>query len=145
MVVRAIRTDTGQLLAVKAYGPVVSNSLQKGGGEDKALVKLADESAPKLLTAVVEAWRRQVNIARDLTLHVAGMDYKTYKLFKEGMDKVRGVESVQLKEITESVATIDLKYAYSNENLADRIRQLEKVKLEVTEFSANRLKLKVLK
>jgi len=145
MVVRAIRTDTGQLLAVKAYGPITSNSLQKGGGEDKALAKLADESAPKLLSAVVEAWRKQVNVARDLTLHVAGMDYKTYKLFKEEMEKVRGVESVQLKEITESVAAIDIKYAYSNENLADRLRQLKKVKLEVTEFSANRLKLKVVK
>jgi len=52
---------------------------------------------------------------------------------------------LRLKEITASVATIEVEYAYKCENLAERLTSLKKVKLAVTEISANRIKLKVVK
>ena len=47
-----------------------------------------------------------------------------------------------MREITESVATIDAEYRYSNENLADRLTELKTTRLKVVEITANRIKLK---
>ncbi len=145
LVVRAIRCDTGQLIVAETYGPTVSNSLQKAGGEDKALAKLAKVAAPKLLSATVEAWRKQVQVARDLRLTITGMDYEAYKLMQEELRELRPVQAMRLREITESVATIDLEHSISNEGIADLLIKLKKVKLKVTGLTSNALKLQVIK
>ena len=71
---RVVQTDSARILASKSYGPITTSTLQRGGGEDKALAKLADESAPKILAAVVEAWRKRANIQRTVQLMISGMD-----------------------------------------------------------------------
>lgn len=53
--VRVIQADSGAVLASKSFDPVTVNTLQRGGGEDKALAKLGEECAPKVLSAVVAA------------------------------------------------------------------------------------------
>jgi uncharacterized protein YeaO (DUF488 family) len=145
LVIRVIRTDSGQLIASKVFGPYVSTSLQKSGGEAKALDKLAEKAAPKLLAAVVEAWRKQVQVTRDIRLLVTGMTYGDWKKFKTEAEKLRGVKAVRLREITESVANIDVDYEFNTQNLADNLTELKGVKLEVTEFNPNRIKLKLVK
>ena len=142
MSVRVVQSDSARVLVSKAFGPFTCNSLQRSGGEDKALTKLADEAAPELLAAVVEAWRKRANVSRTVTLAVSGMDYNGWKKFKEEADKLRGVQALRLREITESVANIDVEYQYSNENLADNLTELKSVKLSVTEITSNRIKLK---
>ena len=143
--VRAVRTDSGQVIVSKSFGPTTTTTLQKLGGEDKALAKLAEEAAPTLLEEVVEAWRKQVTVTRNIQLMISGMDFKIWKLFKEEADKLRGLQATRLKGIVESVADIDVEYSYSTENLADNITELKAVKLEVTEISPNRIALKVIK
>jgi hypothetical protein len=143
LAVRAVRTDSGQLMVSKVFGPVASVSTVKGGGESKALAKLAEEGAPKLLAAVVEAWRKQVNVSRDINLQIAGLEHEKWKLLKAEVEKLQGVQALRLREITEGVANIDVEYQFNAENLADRLTELKSVKLKVVEMSANRLKLKV--
>ncbi|MCK4601465.1 MAG: hypothetical protein KAU28_03295 [Phycisphaerae bacterium] len=141
--VRAIQTDSARVLAVKSYGPVTSNTLQRAGGEDKTLAKLGKEAAPKLLEAVVEAWRKRANISRTIHLTVSGMDYEAWKTFKTEVEQIQGVQAPRLREITEAVANIDMEYEYTNENLANRLTEMKEVKLKITEITANRIKLKV--
>jgi len=144
MTVRAMRTDSAEVLASQTYGPMTFNTLQKGGGEEKALAKLAEEAAPKILAAVVEGWRKQTHVSRTVQLNVSGMDYKTWKVFKEEADKLRGMQALRLREITEDTANIDVEYSYDNANLADTLTGLKTVKLEITEITANRIKLKLI-
>ncbi|MHC4295101.1 MAG: hypothetical protein ACYSTL_05900 [Planctomycetota bacterium] len=141
--VRAVRTDSGQLIVSKTFGPVIKTSLQYGGAREKALAKLAEESAPKLLDAVIEAWRKQVNVARDIQLSISGMDYDTWQKFREEAGSMRGVRALDLKEITEGVANITVKFEYDTQILADKLTKLKSTDLKVTEFNPNRLKLKV--
>ena len=141
--VRVIQTDSARILASKSFGPATISTLQRGGGEDKALAKLAEDSAPKLLTAVVEAWRKRANVSRTVDVRISGMDFKAWKKFKAEIEELRGVEASRLREIVESVACIDIEYRYTNENLAEHLTELEGIKLEVTEITANRVKLKV--
>jgi len=144
--VRAIRTDSAKVIASKSFGPTTANSLQAVGGEDKALAELGNQAAPKLLEAMVQAWRKQVHVTRNVRLNVSGMDYAAWKEFNaEVKEDIRGVQALRLREITESVANIDVEYAYGITTLADRLTELKKVKLEITEITANRIKLKMVK
>ena len=143
--VRAIRTDSAQVIMSRTYGPVTATTLQYGGGDAKALAKLAEESAPGILAAVVEAWRRQVHVSRDINLSVSGMAFDGFDALEQDLKKVRGVQTVNLREITEGVANIDVKYDFDTKAFAQAVRKLETVKLEVTEFNSNRVKAKVIK
>lgn len=143
MSIRIVQTDSGQVLASKTFGPVTINSLQRAGGADEALVALAEESAPDVLAAVVEAWRQRATVSRTVTLAISGMDYATWRTFKEEIEQLRGVQAVRLREITQSVAHVDVEYRYDNENLADNLLELEDTPLQVVEITANRIRLVV--
>lgn len=141
--IRVIQADSARVLASKSYGPVTATVLQKAGGEDKALSKLAQDSAPDLLGAVVEAWRKRANVGRSVSLSISGMDYAAWKQFRDEASNITGMQAIRLREITEGVANIDMETKFSNENLADRLCELKAVPVSVQEITANRLKLKV--
>lgn len=143
MTVRTVRTDSAQLLVSKTYGPITVNSLTAGGAEEKALVKLADEVAPALLKEMVEAWRKQVNVTRNVELIITGMDFDAWKVFNTEAKTIRGVQNVRRREITLEQANIDIEYSQSTDNLAETLTEMKTIKLKVTEISANRIKLKV--
>ena len=143
--IRVVQTDSARVLVSQSYGPITVNSLQRGGAADTALKKLAQKYAPKILAAVVEAWRKRANISRTIHLVIKGMDYEAWKLFKAEVTKLRGVQALRLREITEGIANIDVEYRYDNENLADHLTELKNVKLKVVEITANRIKLKTIK
>ena len=143
MNIRVIQTDSGVVLVSKTLGPTTTNTLQRGGGADEALTALAEESAPEILTAVVDAWRERAHVSRTVALTISGMDYAAWKVFKTEMDGLRGVQAVRLREITQSVAHIDVEYDYDNEILADNLLKLTETSLGVSEITANRIKLAV--
>jgi len=143
--VRAVRTDSAQLIVSKTFGPVTATSLQKGGGREKAMAKLAQESAPKVLAAVVEAWRKQVHVSRNIALNISGMDYENWKKLHEEAKKIRGLKALRLREIVEGVAAIDAEYDFDTQGLADRLTELKRIKLKIVEFNPNRLKLELVR
>ncbi len=144
LMVRAIRTDSGKLMVAKVFTATKTSTL-RSGGEAKALDKLAAEAAPKLLEAIVEAWRKQVNVTRNIEMAISGMDYAAWKLFQAEVQELRGTQAVRRREITNNVATISVEYDYSTENLADELIKLKSVKLKITEITATRMKLEVVK
>jgi len=141
--IRVIQADSARLLVSKSYGPVTSNTLQRAGSGDKALAKLAEDAAPKILTAIVDAWRARAYVSRTVQLSISGMDYETWKAFKAEAKELRGVQALRLREITESVANIDAEYRYTNETLADHLTEMKAIKLTITEITPNRIKLKL--
>ena len=141
--VRAIRTDSAQLLVSKSFGPVTETSLNRSAGPESAMKKLAVQAAPSLLATVVEAWRKQVHVTRNTTLHVRGMDFTAWQTFRTEAVKLREIKELRLREIVENVANIDVEHNLNTQQLADMLTKLKKSKLVVTEFSPNRLKLKL--
>ena len=139
--VRAVETDSAALLVSKTYGPTTHTTLQMGGGADKGLAKLADDSAPKLLEALLEAWRGHVQVSRTIQLNISGMNYGLFKTFDEKLSKIEGVQAVRMREITVSVANIDVECEFDNKRLADLLLEFKDIKFEVTEITANRIKL----
>ncbi|MFA6133586.1 MAG: hypothetical protein WC869_06170 [Phycisphaerae bacterium] len=141
--VRVVQTDSARVLVVKSFGPVTITTLQMGGGEEKALSKLAEDSASPLLSAVVQAWAKRANVSRTVQLSISGMDYGLWKTFKTQAEKLDGMQALRFRDITAGVANIDAEYRYTNENLADRLLTVGGMKLEITEITPNRIKLKV--
>ncbi|MFP4106299.1 MAG: hypothetical protein ACLFVU_09435 [Phycisphaerae bacterium] len=140
--VKAIRVDTAELLVSKSYGPVTVTTMKRAGGEDVALKKLGQQMNPKFLTALINAWRKQLYVRRAVTLVISDMSYSQWKVFRDELKQARGLQDLNLREIIENVATIDANYSYKTQQLADAITELKKIKLEVTEITANRIKLK---
>jgi hypothetical protein len=141
--VRAIQTDSARILMSNSY-PMTSNQAQRNA-EDKALSKLADDAAPKVLADVLEAWRKRANVSKTIELTISGMDRKTWKTFQAEASKIKGMQNLRLRDITEGVATIDVEYKFDINTLADRLEELTEVKLNMGDQSANRLSAKVVK
>jgi len=141
--VRAIQSDSARVLMSKTFSKTITQV--QTNAEEKALTKLAEEAAPQLLGALVDAWAKRANVGRTVELQVAGMDYDLWKQFKTEAEKIRGVQALRLREITEAVATIDVEYEFTNENLADRLTAIKDPKLKIVEINANRIKFKVAK
>lgn len=141
--VRVVQTDSARVLAVKTYGPKTFNTLQRAGGGQKALAKLADHVAPKLLATVIEAWRKREHVSRTVHLSISGMNFKAWLAFKREVKELRGVQALNRREIVQDVAHIEVQYQYNNEHLAETLTELKKTKLEVTEITATRVKLKI--
>jgi hypothetical protein len=81
-------------------------------------------------------------VSKTVELSITGMDFNRWKTFREEASKIRGVQAIRLREITQDVASIDIEYRYDNEGLADRLSELKSVKLKVIEITSNRLRLK---
>ena len=142
LVVRAVRTDSGALMISKVYSSTTTSTLRTGG-QSKALDKLATEAAPKLLDAVVHAWRKRVNVSRTIPISISGMTFAQWKVFKAEVDKLRGTQALRLREITKGLAHIDVEYRYTSQLLAERLTELKGIALKVTEITGSRIKLKV--
>lgn len=140
--VRAVQTDSGRMLMSRNF-TISSNQSQKNA-EDKALAKVGDEAASKVLGDVLEAWRKKANVTKTVELTIVNMDRKLWKKFQTEASEIPGMQNLRLREITEAVATVDAEYKFDINTLADKLEALEEVKVEVVEQNANRLKLKVI-
>ena len=143
LTIRAVQADSGRILMSNSY--TLSPAETSRHSEDKALIKLANEEAPQVLKDVLNAWRKRANVGKNIELMITGMDRRSWKKFEAEAKEIDGVTAMHLREITESMATIDVEYKLRLDNLADRLEELKDVKVEVVEQNGNRLKMKVVK
>ena len=141
---RVVQCDTGRVLASKSFGPMTSNSLQRLGGEDKALAKLGKTCGKRLVGAMKEVWLKHAYDARPITVNIAGMDYETWmKKFVPEVQRLIGVKGLHHRQTTEGITSADMYYRYSTSSLAKDLMGLKNVKLKITEVTTNSMKLKV--
>ena len=143
--IRAVQCDSGRILMSASY---TFTSTETGkNAEDKVLAKLGKDTAPKVLKDVLEAWRKRQNDGRgqNVELMISGMNRAAWKKFEAEVKDLDGVTAVRLRELTESMATIDVECQLTADNLADRLEELQDIRLEIVEQNANRLKAKVVK
>jgi hypothetical protein len=140
LTIRVVQTDSGRILAAKSFDPISVNTVQRNGGEDKVLAKLGETYSKDVLAAMVEAWRKRANVSRTVQVSLSGMDFGMWTTMKDELGKVRGVQALRLREISESTGHIDVEDKYSNESLATQLTKLKGVNIKITELTANRLK-----
>jgi hypothetical protein len=140
LTIRVVQTDSGRILASKSFEPITVNTTQRNGGEDKVLAKLGETYAKPVLADMVEAWRKRANVSRTVQLSLSGMDFAMWTALKAELSRVKGVQALRLREISESTGHVDVEYKYSNESLATQLTRLKSVRVKITELTSNRIK-----
>lgn len=143
MSVRVIQTDSAALLASMPFPQASMNSFNVAGGGEKVLLKIVDDNKDTLLSSIVEAWRKRAQVKRTIDVSVVGMDYASFKTLRDELSVTRGVRSVNLRQLAEGVADIEVDCEFNLYALADMLSEMKSVNLTVVEITANRLKLQV--
>ncbi len=149
---RVIQTDSGAVILSRTYQPEKPYTSTIGTGQ-AALVKLADEIAPRLLLDIGEAWRERATVGKTIQLTLEGCNRKLFKAIQAEMIKLKGVtggeDGFKLRETVNDVTQVSVEWKYDLDQLADRLEELKLTidgvpfKLDVSEQSANRVTVKL--
>ena len=137
--VRAVQTDSSQLLLSRAYSISV-NTTQLTGGGGKVLAKAAKKCPKPLLTDLIEAWRGHVQNRQVVRLGLSGANRRYFKQLARWLRKQRDVTAVNLRELVRGNARIEITWAGNLELFADLIESEDcPLDIEITEQTKNRL------
>lgn len=142
--VRAIRTDDAGIIASES-ADVRKGSTNPHGAAKDALRQAGTEAGLKLVDAVMKSWQQRATMGRRIQVMIANCGFREYRLLKETLNKVDGINHVFPKEYANSVAMFDVEAGIDAETLADRMLDIKGINLEVTQALPNRIDLKVVK
>ena len=152
LTVRAIQTDSGAILSSKTYLPNKALSTTTGSGKD-ALIRVAKDNSPEVLTDIAEAWRRRATVGKTIQLTLEPCTRKQFKAVQAEMVKMKGVtggtDGFVLRELANHIASVEVNWKYDLNQLADRFEELsvrldrEELVFEVAEQSANRISVRL--
>lgn len=142
---RAIRTDTGEILAADgAFAPGLDISEQIAG--KKALAAAGGKWVETTLPVILDRWSKEVSGDNSVQLVITGLSFSQLAKFKEVLtQQVRGVKDLQQRSFIANVATLDVDLKGSTQAIADELmlKNFAAFKVEVTGFSPNRIDLRV--
>jgi hypothetical protein len=136
--VRAIRTDTGDIIATGTEQGKFTHIDDVTGGT-KAIQKACDALAEALMSKILDRWSTEVNTGGTLTLRVNGVDdYGQLNQFKSSLKYyVRGITNVTQRDFSNGFATLELEMKGNSDDLAQRLSaaKMEGYKIKVTGVS----------
>jgi len=120
---RAVRTDTGQVVASAEFTGRVMNDFEPGTAGRKALSESGRQLAADLFAKVGKAWARDQSGGRRVALTVTGVDdYSRLAAFKAQLqDGVRGVKDVQERSMENGRADLEVVVAGTGQSLATEL------------------------
>jgi hypothetical protein len=143
--VRAVRTDTGQVIAsASTHGAAVHISEMTAGNE--ALKKAAAEAADQMVTKILAVYSKEVGGTRSIAITVNGLTKTQFVKFKDVLrNQVRGIKDLHERSFAGTTAKIAVDSKSSAQVLSDELtmRNFGTFAVEVTGSTANSLELKV--
>ncbi len=138
--VRAIRTDTGDIIATSSAQGAHPHIDDLTGGTmaiQKACEKLSDD----LVEQILKRWQEDVSSGTRITLKVRGIaDFSQLNKFKNALKYyARGVTSVIQRDWMEGFATLEVLMTGSASDLAERLdgKDVEGIRVKVIGMSQN--------
>ncbi len=120
--VKAIRTDTGDLLAIGTEQGKFTHIDDVTGGT-KAIQKACDALAEPLIAKILDRWSTDVNTGGTLTLKIRNVeDYAELNRFKNSLKYyVRGITNVTQRDFSDGFAVLELEMKGNADDLANRL------------------------
>ncbi len=146
LALKAVRTDTGQVLAsVSTNAPAVHVSEITAGNE--ALKKAAANAAEQLTTKILAMYSKEVGGTKSVNMTVTGLNKTQFVQFKDVLkNQVRGIKAIHERSFANGVAkvSVDLKGGTA-QSLSDELSlaNFGSFAVEVTASTANALELQV--
>jgi len=138
--VRAIRTDTGDIIAMGTEQGAFPHIDDVAGGT-RAIQKACEKLSGQLMDQILNRWQEDVSTGSTFQLKVqgiSGLDQLTR--FKNALPHyIRGLSSVVQREWYESFATLEVVMTGTNEDLAQRLSnaQIEGIRVRVVGMTQN--------
>jgi len=120
--VKAIRTDTGDLLAIGTEQGKFTHIDDVTGGT-KAIQKACDALSDQLIAKILDRWSTDVNTGGTLTLKVQNVDdYGELNRFKNSLKYyVRGITTVTQRSFNNGFAELELEMKGTSDDLAQKL------------------------
>lgn len=120
--VRAIRTDTGDIIATSTGQGKFSHIDDIAGGT-AAIQKAAEKVSAEIMDEILERWQSDVSSGSTITLQVQGVsDFALLSKFKTSLPYyVRGMESVTQRSWSNGFATFEVVMKGNADDLASRL------------------------
>ena len=144
---KVIRADTGAIIG-SATEQAKHAHIDDLAGGTAAIEKAADKLAEKLIPAILEQWRQDVQVATTVQLVLSEVSFMQLKRFKEILKtEVRGVKEVYQRSFQARVAKLDVEIQSTTDALAEELasKEFQGLSLEITGMSENRIDVTLIK
>jgi hypothetical protein len=145
MSVRAIRTDTGQIIAAAStHGAAVHISEDTAGNE--ALKKAASAAADQLVEKILAVYSKEAGGTKSVNITVTGLSKMQFVKFKDVLrNQVRGIKDLHERSFSGNTAKISVDSKSSAQIISDELllKDFGTFGVEVISSTANSLELKV--
>lgn len=143
--VRAVRTDTGQVIgSATAHAAAVHINDQTAGIE--ALRKAGTQAAEDLLAKILDVYAKEVGGTRSIMITINGLTKDQFVKFKDVLrSQVRAIKDLHEKSFSGTSAVIQVDSKSSAQALSDELllRNFGSFSVQVTKSTANTLELQV--
>ena len=142
---RAVRTDTGQVLATATTHAAAVHISEITAGND-ALKKAATEAAEQLTTKILAQYSKEVGGTRSVNITVSGLNKTQFVKFKDVLrNQVRGIKGLNERSFQNGVAKMSVDSKSSAQIISDELslKDFSAFAVEVISSTANQLELRV--
>ncbi len=143
--VKAIRTDTGQILAsATTHGAAVHITEETAGIE--ALKKAANDAAQQMLEKILAVYSREAGGTKSVNITVNGLTKTQFVKFKDVLkNQVRSIKDIHERSFSGTTARLSVDAKGSAQSISDELllRDFGTFAVEVVSSTANSLELKV--
>jgi hypothetical protein len=142
---RAVRTDTGQVLATATTHAAAVHISEITAGND-ALKKAATEAADQLTTKILAQYSKEAGGTRSINITINGLNKTQFVKFKDVLrNQVRGIKAVNERSFQNGVAKMSVDSKSSAQILSDELslKDFGTFGVEVVSSTANSLELRV--
>lgn len=144
--VRAIRTDTGDIIAT-AMGQGAHPHIDDVQGGVMAIQKACDKLAGPLMTQILNQWQTEVSSGQTIVLNVQNVaDYMQLNQFKNSLKYyVRGLETVNQRSFSDGYAVLEVVMKGSGDDLAQRLsgKDMDGIQIRVVGMTQNSVTVKL--
>ncbi len=142
---RAVRTDTGQVLATATTHAAAVHISEITAGND-ALKKAATEAADQLTAKILAQYSKETGGTRSINITVNGLNKTQFVKFKDVLrGQMRGIKDLHERSFQNGVAKLSVDSKSSAQVLSDdlSLKDFGTFSVEVVSSTANQLELRV--
>jgi hypothetical protein len=143
---RAVKTDTGEILATASEKGVIAHLDETAGGSF-AIKKAGEKIASSLINQIIDKWSGEIGGQSTVQLIITGINFVNLNKFKSVIQtQVRGVQKLHQRSFAAGVAVIDVETRTSAQAMAEELamKNFEIFKVEIIGLSANKIDIKVI-
>lgn len=143
--IRAVRTDTGEIVGETSHTFVTTDSDEVAGGRE-AIIGATSLAGSEMAAKIMGSWKKAVQPVEGLVLLVEGTkNLGNFVTFRRGVKEIKGVKGLQLTEIQDNAAVIQVDFEGSGKNLAKAmmLKSFENFGIHISEVTQERIRVKL--